>query len=153
MTAIYPEVQVKAIVVTAGGKCRVIGYRKIRRSCRRNPEAHQTGTSISLAADVTKADQVDTAIQQALSTFDRLDGAAIVAGIVGDRQVWDNSHGLENLKDADWDKIMRVNLDGVKNFLRAKFSAIKGPSAFVNAASISGHMANPSPHIQVANRE
>jgi NAD(P)-dependent dehydrogenase (short-subunit alcohol dehydrogenase family) len=66
-----------------------------------------------------------------------------VAGIVGNRQVWDTSHGLETLKDENWDKIMRVNLDGVKNCLRAEFRAMKGPGAIVNAASISGQMANP----------
>jgi NAD(P)-dependent dehydrogenase (short-subunit alcohol dehydrogenase family) len=159
MTLTYPDLQGKAIVVTGassgiGRKLALhlaqqgasVGLLDIVQPDEVAAEIQKlTGQSraISLAVDVTNADLVDAAIQQVLNTFGRLDGAANVAGIVGDRQVWDTSHGLENLKDADWDRIMRVNLDGVKNCLRAEFRAMKGSGAIVNAASISGQMANP----------
>jgi 3-oxoacyl-[acyl-carrier protein] reductase len=159
MTATYSDLQDKAIIVTGassgigrklaiqlaqqGASVGLLDIVKPDEVADEIQKLTKQARTISLAVDVTKADQVDAAVQQVLSTFGRLDGAANVAGIVGNRQVWDTSHGLETLKDEDWDKIMRVNLDGVKNCLRAEFRAMKGPGAIVNAASISGQMANP----------
>ncbi|KAJ6005167.1 hypothetical protein N7451_003111 [Penicillium sp. IBT 35674x] len=159
MTATYPDLQGKAVVVTGassgierelaiqlaqqGANVGLLDIVKPDEVADEIQKLTNQARAISLAVDVTKADQVDAAIQQVLSTFGRLDGAANVAGIVGDRQVSNTSHGLETLKDADWDKIIRANLDGVKNCLRAEFRAMKDPVAILNAGSISGQMANP----------
>ncbi|KAL4801526.1 dehydrogenase [Aspergillus unguis] len=99
--------------------------------------------ALALAVDVTKADQMEAAVKAVFDKFGRLDGAANMAGIVGDKKLGDTSYALEKLQDSDWDKIMKVNLDGVKNSLRAELKVMKGPGAIVNAASISGQAGNP----------
>jgi len=101
------------------------------------------GQSISVKANVTKAEEVDAAVKQVADKFGRLDGAANMAGIIGDKKLGDTGYAVEKLLDSDWDKIMKINLDGVKNSLRAEFQHMKGPGSIVNAASISGQSANP----------
>jgi 3-oxoacyl-[acyl-carrier protein] reductase len=44
----------------------------------------------------------------------------------------------------DWDSIVRTNLDGVKNCLRAQLRAIKGHGFIVNAASTAGQYGLPN---------
>ncbi|TVY52473.1 3-oxoacyl-[acyl-carrier-protein] reductase FabG, partial [Lachnellula cervina] len=45
---------------------------------------------------------------------------------------------LSTLQDDDWDMIMKTNLDGVRNCLRAQMQAMKGTGSIVNAASTAG---------------
>lgn len=101
------------------------------------------GHTISLPTDVTNAAAVDESFKKLFEKFGRLDGAANMAGTVGNMKFGQTHHGLENLNDADYDKIMKINLDGVKNCMRAEFRTMKGPGSIVNAASISGQAGNP----------
>jgi NAD(P)-dependent dehydrogenase (short-subunit alcohol dehydrogenase family) len=67
-----------------------------------------------------------------------------MAGIAATRRTPVGKFGLTTLEDDDWDMIMKTNLDGVKNCLRAQLQAIKGPGSIVNAASTAGQYGPPN---------
>lgn len=101
------------------------------------------GHAVAVAVDVTDADAVEAAFKKVFDAFGRLDGAANLAGTVGSMKFGVKNHGLDVVTDKDWDFIMKVNLDGVKNCLRSEFRLMKGPGSIVNASSISGQAGNP----------
>jgi 3-oxoacyl-[acyl-carrier protein] reductase len=96
------------------------------------------GKAISLPCDVSKASEVKEAIENTAGHFGRLDGAANLAGYGGDQGLSGRGYALDKLKDHDWDHMMAVNIDGVKNCLRAEFNSMKAGGSIVNAASICG---------------
>jgi NAD(P)-dependent dehydrogenase (short-subunit alcohol dehydrogenase family) len=98
---------------------------------------------LTTKVDVTSASQVDAWIASTVDKFGRLDGAANMAGAIG------KHHGIRSLieqDDDEWDLIMRVNVTGLKNCLRAELKALKaneslpaaGSGSIVNASSIQG---------------
>ncbi|KAL9615973.1 MAG: hypothetical protein Q9160_009097 [Pyrenula sp. 1 TL-2023] len=67
--------------------------------------------------DVTIAREVDEWIAETVTKLGRLDGAANVAGVIGQH------HGLREvaeLDDEEWEKILRVNLTGMMYSARAE---------------------------------
>jgi len=76
-------------------------------------------------------------------------GAANMAGIARTKRTAVGKFPVESLDDEDWDMIMRTNLDGVKNCLRAQLQAMKGPGSIVNASSTAGQYGAPncSPYV------
>lgn len=76
-------------------------------------------------------------------------GAANMAGIAGTRNTPAGNFPLMTLDDNDWDAIVRTNMDGVKNCLRAQLRVMKGPGSIVNAASTAGQYGPPncSPYV------
>jgi len=72
-----------------------------------------------------------------------------MAGIAATRKTPVGKFGLSTLEDDDWDMIMKTNLDGVKNCVRAQIQAMKGTGSIVNAASTAGQYgpANCSPYV------
>lgn len=88
----------------------------------------------SFAADVGEPAQVDAAFAHCQATFGAVDVAFLNAGIaigVAD---------LSTLSDADYRRIMRVNVDGVVYGLRAAIRAMSsnGGGAIVATASLAG---------------
>jgi NAD(P)-dependent dehydrogenase (short-subunit alcohol dehydrogenase family) len=73
-----------------------------------------------------------------------LAGAANLAGIAETRKTKAGKFPIESIDDDDWETIMKTNLDGVKNCLRAQFRAIEGPGAIVNASSTAGQYGPPN---------
>lgn len=61
-----------------------------------------------------------------------------MAGIAATRKTKMATFHFESLEDDDWDMIMKTNLDGVKNCVRAQIRAIKGNGSIVNASSTGG---------------
>jgi NAD(P)-dependent dehydrogenase (short-subunit alcohol dehydrogenase family) len=87
--------------------------------------------------DVSKRDEVDGWVESIVTKYNRLDGAANCAGIVG------KHHGIRavsELDDDEWDKIMNVNLKGLMFCLRAQLRVISDGGSIVNIASILGQM-------------
>lgn len=85
--------------------------------------------------DVRNYDQVDKWITETVKHFEKLDGAANLAGIIP------NSIGLKGIDEQDfdeWDLILSVNLTGVMHCLKAQLRVIENTGAIVNASSISG---------------
>jgi len=72
-----------------------------------------------------------------------------MAGIAATRKTAVGNFAVLTLEDDDWDMIMKTNLDGVKNCLRAQLQAMTGAGSIVNAASTGGQMgaANCSPYV------
>ena len=83
--------------------------------------------------DVSNRQQVESWIASILTKYQRLDGAANIAGIVG------KDHGVKSvaeLDDDEWDRILGVNLTGLMYCLRAELKNIANGGSIVNMASI-----------------
>ncbi|KAL1860001.1 hypothetical protein Plec18167_009486 [Paecilomyces lecythidis] len=89
--------------------------------------------------DVTSAAEVEQWIQNIISTFGDLHGAANVAGIAQGAGIRQSPTIVEE-KDDEWNKIFKVNLDGVFYCTRAEVRAMKdlarGDRSIVNVGSI-----------------
>lgn len=92
---------------------------------------------LALAVDVRRAEQVQAAFEQTVSAFGGFDGAFNNAG-VGAPTVM-----LEALDEADFDRIVSVNLKGVWLCLKQQLAHLRahGGGAIVNNASVSGLVA------------
>ncbi|MDE0013099.1 MAG: SDR family NAD(P)-dependent oxidoreductase [Candidatus Poribacteria bacterium] len=96
--------------------------------------------SLPIQADVSQSKDVNAAVEQVISTFDRVDILVNNAGIAG------RTLPLTDLEEADWDAVIGVNLTGV--FLCCK--AVIAPmiaqdyGRIVNIASIAGKEGNPT---------
>jgi len=89
------------------------------------------GEGLGFVCDVKDSKAVDDAIRKIAEHFGRLDGAANMAGFVA-------THGLDKITDDQWDGLLGVNLNGVKNSIVSELRYMKGTGSIVNAASISG---------------
>jgi len=88
------------------------------------------GRAIGLTMDVSAGSSVKGAVEEAISTFGRLDFAHNNAGTFAPAP-------LADLPEADWDRVIAVNLTGV--FLCLKYQIpeiLKTGGAIVNTASI-----------------
>lgn len=95
----------------------------------------QQGTTSFLVTkvDVSKRAEVESWIDQIVTKFGQLDGAANVAGYIG------KDHGVKavsELDDEEWDQIMAVNLKGCMFCLRKELQHIVDGGSIVNVASI-----------------
>ncbi|MFC1823710.1 SDR family NAD(P)-dependent oxidoreductase [Thermodesulfobacteriota bacterium] len=92
------------------------------------------GEGLGLEADVSKANEVEKMIDQAVDKYGTLDILVNNAGIV-------KPAPMEELSEEDWDSVVGVNLKGT--FLCSKYAArkmIKNRSGLmINIASIVGH--------------
>ena len=90
--------------------------------------------AIGVSCDVTDKAQVIAMVEQAISTYGRLDAAFNNAGI--------NTGGapLLDTSDDEFDRIINVNLRGVWNCMKAELRQMvaQGSGAIVNCSSIGG---------------
>jgi len=100
--------------------------------------------AIAVTADVTRADQVQRMVATILDHWGRLTIGVNNAGIAG----WFDS---ESMPEAEWDKIMAVNLKGVFICAQAEARVMlnAGYGKIINTASMSAHIAN-TPQNQAA---
>jgi NAD(P)-dependent dehydrogenase (short-subunit alcohol dehydrogenase family) len=100
--------------------------------------------ALTVVADVTQADQVQQMVDTVLRRWGRLTIGVNNAGIAG----WFDA---ETMAEADWDKMMDINLKGV--FLCAQAEArvmlTSGYGKIINTASMSAHIVN-TPQNQAA---
>ncbi len=93
--------------------------------------------AVVAACDVTKEDQVQAAIALAVSNFGRLDVMFNNAGV----STPPGFPAFEDYDDAQWDRLMNINLRGVfygmKHAIR-QFKQQGGGGAIVNTASVAG---------------
>jgi NAD(P)-dependent dehydrogenase (short-subunit alcohol dehydrogenase family) len=95
------------------------------------------GKALSLTCDVTKFDQVESAVKAVVKEFGALHGAANMAGYVGNQGFYGKGYAIDVLEEKDWQVMLDINLNGVRNCLKAELNNITGEGAIVNAASIS----------------
>ncbi|ELZ28496.1 glucose 1-dehydrogenase [Halogeometricum pallidum JCM 14848] len=87
--------------------------------------------------DVSEYDQVETLIEATVEEFGRLDTIVNNAGI-------GHAASLEEMSIEDWQRVLRVNLDGVMYGSRAALPHLKETEgSIVNVASIYGLVAGP----------
>ncbi|KAK5000894.1 hypothetical protein LTR66_000311 [Elasticomyces elasticus] len=101
------------------------------------------GKAISLACDVTNREVVDQTVRTVADKFGQLDGAANMAGYVGNQGFFSTGYALDVLYDKDWDLLIDINLNGTKNCLRAELNHMKGSGSIVNITSIAGQNGPP----------
>lgn len=89
--------------------------------------------------DVSVPDQVEAAVRAAVAAFGRLDCAYNNAGIEGE------SAPTHECTEANWDRVLGVNLRGVWLCMRAELPHMlaAGGGAIVNCASIAGVVGFP----------
>jgi len=110
--------------------------------------AHELATkgipSLAVAADVTHAEQVHNAVQTTVRTFGRLTIGVNNAGIAA----WADA---ETMSEAEWDRMLAVNLKGVFLCAQAEITAMRpaGYGKIINTASMSARIVN-TPQNQAA---
>ncbi|KIW29378.1 uncharacterized protein PV07_05196 [Cladophialophora immunda] len=67
-----------------------------------------------------------------------------MAGIARTKKIAPVQFALKTLDDDDWDTILRVNLDGVKNSLRAEIQCMQDGRSIVNASRTAGQSGPPN---------
>lgn len=96
-------------------------------------EANHSGVEVlSHNVDVRQYDQVEAWISATIARFDRLDGAANLAGVIP---------APANVAEMDlekWKLVMDVNVNGVMHCLRAQLAVIGAGSGIVNCSSVTG---------------
>jgi 3-oxoacyl-[acyl-carrier protein] reductase len=96
--------------------------------------------ALALAADVTRAAEVDAAIARIEREWGRLDVLVNNAGITG------RSFPIWDLTDEDWQRVIDVDLTSVFLCCRAAVKVMlrQGGGRIVNIASIAGKEGNPT---------
>ncbi|KAI6781277.1 Levodione reductase-like protein [Emericellopsis cladophorae] len=87
------------------------------------------------SVDISQREQVDAWIDEVVTTYGRLDGAANVAGVIGKVH---GTHAVTELDDGEWSRIIAVNLTGTMYCLRAQLRKIVDGGSIVNISSIHG---------------
>ena len=99
------------------------------------------GEAILVHADVSKAEDTQAMVAQAVEAFGSLDCAFNNAGISGGRE----RHLTADYLEDDWDRVIGINLKGVWLCMKAEIPQMveQGGGAIVNTASIMGLIASP----------
>ncbi len=94
------------------------------------------GEAILVHADVSKPEDTQAMVAQAVEAFGSLDCAFNNAGIGGSR----DRHLTADYLEEDWDRVISINLKGVWLCMKAEIPQMlkQGGGAIVNTASIAG---------------
>ncbi len=100
------------------------------------------GTVMVTVVDVTKRQSVDEWIEETVRRFGKLDGAANLAGVLP-KYFHTAKETAEDQDDAEWDRVIGINLTGVMYCMRAELKHMKDGGSIVNASSIAGLKGTP----------
>mgnify|MGYP001092078334 CR=1 FL=1 len=105
----------------------------------------QGGQVLPLAVDVTRKDQIQQAVARVLDQWDRVDILVNNAGIYEVLPV-------EAISEAQWDRVLNVNLKGAFLCCQAVIPAMKrqGRGKIVNMASLAGRTGRPGVGVNYA---
>ncbi|MBE1594088.1 MULTISPECIES: SDR family NAD(P)-dependent oxidoreductase [Streptomyces] len=96
------------------------------------------GSAEVFIVDVSDAESVESAVGAVVDRFGRLDFAHNNAGVEGEVT------RLADVTEADWNRVIGINLTGVWLCMRAEIKAMSAKGgAIVNTASASGLVARP----------
>lgn len=149
--ASYPDLAGKVFLITgaASGMGREISYLLAKQKAKvalldmKSPQATLAevkklgGEGLALEVDVVSSSDVENAVKKVVDHFGRLDGAANMAGILGAPSV------THRMSDQEWDRMIAVNVTGVRNCIVSEVKHIAGAGSIVSAASIAGQSACP----------
>lgn len=147
----YSDLQDRSFVVTgaAAGIGREVALNLARQGARvglidlRKPDEtlekvkNLGGKGYSIQCDVKNSKGLDDAICYVAKQWGRLDGAVNMAGFLG-------VYPLDTVTDEQWNDLLRVNLDGVKNSVISELRYMKDSGSIVNASSVAGLQGIPS---------
>lgn len=121
----------------AGAKVAVVDMVMARAMSVVDELANKRIDATALAIDVTKADQVTAMVDAVVAKWGKLDIGVNNAGI----GIW---HDAENITEADWDRMMDVNLKAVFLCCQAEARVMlpHGYGKIINTASMSGSIVN-----------
>jgi len=98
------------------------------------------GDVIAVQTNVTDRRKVEKWVEETVSRYGRLDGAANLAGVVGKTI---GVTAVEDIDDDDWNFVLGVNLTGLMYSMRAQLKKMEANGSIVNAASVAGLMGRP----------
>jgi NAD(P)-dependent dehydrogenase (short-subunit alcohol dehydrogenase family) len=91
---------------------------------------------LGLECDVSAEAQVDSVVDKTFERFGRLDIVVNNAGMMLFKK-------LEDLTDADWQRVLGVDFMGAVHFTRQAFLRMRGGGSIVNVASVHAVMTSP----------
>jgi NAD(P)-dependent dehydrogenase (short-subunit alcohol dehydrogenase family) len=107
------------------------------------------GKATAIKTDVSKSEEVERMVKQAIEVYGRLDYAVNNAGIEG------KLSGITDLSEEDWDAVMNINLKGIflcmKYEARAMIKADQGGS-IVNIGSVNSFLGFPTGSAYVSSK-
>ncbi len=125
---------VAKVVAAEGAKVLLLGRTLQRLERTAHAIAGASGTALPLACDVTRQEDIDAAVDRALSEWGRIDGLVNNAGALG------SGHVLELEREA-WEEVVAVNLSGAFFMAQAVGRAMArvGHGSIVNMTSVASH--------------
>jgi 2,5-dichloro-2,5-cyclohexadiene-1,4-diol dehydrogenase 1 len=122
------------ILTRARAKVLVVDYNEAGAQETADMIAKEGGTAKAMRIDVTSEKEVIAMVDAALSSFGRLDGAFNNAGLPMQSKL------VEDMSEAEWDRVMNVNLKGVFFCMKHEILAMRknGGGAIVNTSSGNG---------------
>ncbi|TNC49571.1 SDR family oxidoreductase [Rubellimicrobium rubrum] len=117
----------------------VLGARRVERIEALAQEIQsQGGKALAVATDVTKAEEVQRLVDEAVEAFGRVDVLLNNAGLMPHSP-------LERRKIEDWDRTIDVNLKGVLYGIAAVLPHMQRQKAghIINVSSVAGHKVGP----------
>jgi 3-oxoacyl-[acyl-carrier protein] reductase len=102
-------------------------------------QAEASDGSLAIAGDVTRSDELDSAVARVERELGRLDVLVCCAGVSGE------SLRTVEVTDEEWQRVFAINANGVFFANRAAIPAMerRGYGRIVNIASIAGKEGNP----------
>ena len=116
----------------------VLGARRIERLQSLANQLGGSAKALAVATDVTRRDQVEGLVDEAIKAYGRIDVMINNAGLM--------PHSLlERLKVDEWDRMVDVNIKGVLYGIAAALPHMKQQQSghFVNVSSVAGHTVRP----------
>ncbi|MFQ5744995.1 MAG: glucose 1-dehydrogenase [Acidobacteriota bacterium] len=96
------------------------------------------GTATVVVADVSVEEQSKRAVEKTLERYEKLDVLVNAAGVIG-------SGDILSTRRADWDQMMRVNLDAVFTLMQLTVPHLqRSEGNIVNVSSVTGLRAFPN---------
>ena len=93
------------------------------------------GQALSLACNVQDRAAIHAAVQAVSEKFGGIDGAANMAGYVGNQGLYGKGYALDIIQDDDWDGVLATNLNGLRIvFVRSSSSKTADPSLMPRAS-------------------
>lgn len=101
------------------------------------------GEAIGFKVDVVDSAGIEAAVKATKAKYGKISGAANLAGWIGTQGFKGKGYALDTIKDEEWDAMMAINLNGVRNSLSSELRHISDGGSIVSVASIAGQRGSP----------